>query len=67
MKPEQGTVSSSVPYTVVDSVEGSFALFNNQTLTKLSVNQINDCYKPVFLDDTFNEGLNCLPLFKLVH
>ena len=56
MKPEQGAIGSSIPYTVVDSVEGSFALFNNQTLTKLSVNQINDCYKPVFIDDTFNEG-----------
>merc|ERR1712227_1078840 len=49
----QGAMGSSVPFTVADQISSAHAIETKTELIELSAKQIADCYKPIFLDDTF--------------
>ena len=42
-----------VTFTVADQISSAHAIETSTELVELSANQISDCYKPFFLDDTF--------------
>ena len=48
----QGAIGSSIPFSVVDSVAGAFAM--TEQFTPLSYNQVIDCHTAKGIDDTFN-------------